>query len=162
MIPSGRRKWKLTMLEFINKQMKTILLIGFAFVSVLSFGQKNESVVDQLHRKKFTWLINKNYDSLNWIMHDQVQYVHSNGWAQSKKEVAEDLSTGKLNYTNIEIVEAKTTVYQNTAIVSGKGRFRGLMPDKSEFNLSLFYTEVYVKAGREWKLLNRLATKINL
>lgn len=133
------------------------LLIGF-----VSFGQKNEAAVDQLHRKKFTWLINKNYDSLNLILHDQVQYIHSNGWVQTKKEVIDDLKTGKLNYTNVEVVESKVSIYQNTAIVSGKGRFRGLMPDKSEFNLSLFYTEVYLKVDKDWKLINRLATKITL
>lgn len=139
-----------------------ILFLGLILISANLFGQKSETAVDQLHRKKFTWLINKNYDSLNWLMHEQVQYIHSNGWVQSKKEVNDDLKTGKLNYTNIEIVEATVTLHQNTAIVSGKGRFRGLMPDKSEFNLSLFYTEVYVKAGKDWKLINRLATKIAL
>lgn len=139
-----------------------IILLGLILISTYSFGQKNENTVDQLHRKKFTWFINKNYDSLNWLMHERVQYIHSNGWVQSKTEVIDDLKTSKLNYTNIEIVEATVTVHQNTAIVSGKGRFRGLMPDKSEFNLSLFYTEVYVKVGKDWKLLNRLATKITL
>lgn len=149
------------MYGFINNNMR-ILFLGLILISANLFGQKSETAVDQLHRKKFTWLINKNYDSLNWIMSDQVQYIHSNGWVQSKKEVVDDISTGKLNYTHIEVIEAKTTIYQNTAIVSGKGKFRGLMPDKSEFNLSLFYTEVYVKVGKDWKLINRLATKITL
>lgn len=142
--------------------MKVTVLIGCILIAFVSFGQKNEVAIDQLHRKKFTWLINKNYDSLNLMLHEQVQYIHSNGWVQSKKDVIDDLTTGKLNYTNVEVVESKVSIYQNTAIVSGKGRFRGLMPDKSEFNLSLFYTEVYVKVGKEWKLLNRLATKITL
>lgn len=139
-----------------------ILLHGFLLISFVSFGQKDEATVDQLHRKKFNWLINKNYDSLNQLLHEQVNYIHSNGWVQTKKEVIEDLKTGKLNYTQIEVIEATTSIYKNTAVVSGKGRFRGLMPDKSEFNLSLFYTEVYVKVGKEWKLFNRLATKITL
>lgn len=142
--------------------MKITLLIGCILIAFVSVGQKDETMVDQLHRKKFTWLIKKNYDSLNLILHEQVQYIHSNGWVQSKKEVIDDLNTGKLNYTNVEVVESKVSVYQNTAIVSGKGRFRGLMPDKSEFNLSLFYTEVYLKVGKEWKLINRLATKVTL
>lgn len=149
------------MYGFINNTMR-ILFLGLILICANTFGQKNETTVSQLHRKKFTWLINKDYDSLNWLMHENVQYIHSNGWVQSKKEVIDDLTSGKLNYTNIEVVESNVTIYQNTAIVSGKGRFRGLMPDKSEFNLSLFYTEVYVKVGKDWKLLNRLATKITL
>lgn len=68
-----------------------ILLLGFLLVSFVSFGQKDETTVDQLHRKKFNWLINKNYDSLNQLLHEQVNYIHSNGWVQTKKEVIEDL-----------------------------------------------------------------------
>ncbi|MBX2895952.1 MAG: nuclear transport factor 2 family protein [Cyclobacteriaceae bacterium] len=142
--------------------MKVFISACFVLIGFVSFGQKNETIVDQLHRKKFTWLIQKKLDSLNWLMHDQAHYIHSNGWVQTKKEVVDDLVSDKLNYTSIEVVESSVTVHQNTAVVSGKGYFRGLMPDKSEFNLSLFYTEVYVRVGKEWKLLNRLATKISL
>ena len=150
------------MYGFTNRFMRCVLLIVLMFGYVWSFGQKAEDTIDRLHRKKFTWLINKNYDSLNWLMHEQIQYIHSNGWVQSKQEVIDDLKTGKLNYTQIEIAAASITVNQTTAIVTGKGHFSGLMPDKSEFKLSLLYTEVYVKMGKEWKLLNRLATKITL
>ncbi len=87
-----------------------ILLHGFLLISFVSFGQKDEATVDQLHRKKFNWLINKNYDSLNQLLHEQVNYIHSNGWVQTKKEVIEDLKTGKLNYTQIEIIEATTSI----------------------------------------------------
>lgn len=137
------------------------LLLGLVFLSTISFGQIKYADINALHHKKFTWLINKNYDSLNWLMHEQVQFVHSNGWIQSGKDVIEDLKTGKLNYTQIDIIDASVRIYQNTAVVSGKGHFRGLMPDKSEFNLTLFYTEVYIKVDGEWKLFNRLATKVN-
>ncbi|MBX2916039.1 MAG: nuclear transport factor 2 family protein [Cyclobacteriaceae bacterium] len=142
--------------------MKLLPSICLILIGLSSFAQKNETTVDQLHRKKFTWLINKQYDSLYLVLHNQVQYIHSNGWVQAKKEVIDDLTTGKLNYTNIEVLESKVTIYKSTAVVTGKGNFRGLMPDKSEFNLSLCYTEVYVKVGKQWMLLNRLATKITL
>ncbi|MBN8577753.1 MAG: nuclear transport factor 2 family protein [Cytophagales bacterium] len=142
--------------------MRLFLLLFFVGLYTVCPGQKLASEIDKLHRQKFTWLINKNYDSLNRLLHEQVQYVHSNGWVQSKAEVIDDLKSEKLNYTRIEVVESTVNIYKGTAIVSGKGHFRGLMPDKSEFKLSLFYTEVYVKAGKEWKLINRLATKVTL
>lgn len=139
-----------------------LLTTGLLLLSFVTYGQNDKTEVEQLHRKKFTWLTSKNYDSLDLFLHDELQYVHSNGWVQSKKDVLEDLKSGKLNYTQIDIVEASTARFGNTAVVSGKGHFRGLMPDKSQFNLSLFYTEVYIKSGKRWKLVNRLSTKITL
>lgn len=139
-----------------------IFYLGF-FISWSGFGQADESkIIDQLHRKKFEWLTTKNYDSLNWILDDQVKYIHSNGWIQSKKDVIDDIKSGKLVYTSISVSETSVTLHgPNTSIITGKGLFVGLMPDKSEFKINLLYTEVYVKYKKQWKLVSRQATKIN-
>lgn len=141
--------------------MKLIFYL-LLFVSGLAFGQqqKGAAEVDRLHRQKFTWLITKNYDSLNWVLDERVKYIHSNGWIQTKQEVIDDLKTGKLNYTSVQIDEANVTLYESSALVTGKGTFKGLMPDQSEFSLRLLYTEVYIKSKNQWKLVSRLATKI--
>lgn len=143
--------------------MKSILLYTVLLVNSICFGQAEErNLIDQLHRKKFDWLINKNYDSLSWILEDQVKYIHSNGWVQTKQNVLEDLKSGKLIYTNVSVTEASTVFYgSQTAVVTGKGLFTGLMPDKSEFKINLLYTEVYVKIKKHWKLVSRQATRIN-
>ena len=142
--------------------MKQILLILVLVSGHCVFGQSAENQkVNQLHLKKFNWLINKNYDSLNWLMDAGVKYIHSNGWIQNKQEVIEDLKSGKLNYTSVNVSESSVALYNNqTAVVTGKGSFKGLMPDKSEFNISLLYTEVYVKQKKQWKLVSRHALKL--
>jgi hypothetical protein len=143
--------------------MERVLLILILITSNFAFGQTSENQqVNKLHRKKFEWLINKNYDSLNWILDADVKYIHSNGWIQSKKEVIEDIKSGKLNYTSVEIQESSVSLYnKNCAVVTGKGIFKGLMPDRSEFNINLLYTEVYVKNKKQWKLVSRQAIKFN-
>lgn len=142
--------------------MKLIFYL-LLFVSGLAFGQQQKGAgeVDRLHRQKFTWLISKNYDSLNWLLDDQVKYIHSNGWIQTKQEVIDDLKSNKLNYTAVSITESDVVFYgTEVAIVTGKGTFKGLMPDKTEFKLNLLYSEVYVRYKKQWKLTSRLATKI--
>lgn len=143
--------------------MRLIILYLTFFISWSGFGQADESkIVDQLHRKKFEWLTTKNYDSLNWILDDQVKYIHSNGWIQSKKDVIDDIKSGKLVYTSITVSEASVTQHgPKASIITGKGLFVGLMPDKSEFKINLLYTEVYVKYKKQWKLVSRQATRIN-
>jgi Domain of unknown function (DUF4440) len=141
--------------------MKKILFVSFVLISSICFSQPKETeVVNQLHKKKFTWLINKKYDSLNLLLDDQVKYIHSNGWIQSKQEVMDDLKSGKLNYTAVTVEESTVIFYDKSAIVTGKGYFKGLMTDNTEFNIHLLYTEVYVKSGKNWKLVSRLATKL--
>ena len=105
-------------------------------------------------------MITKKYDSLDLILDSQIKFIHSNGWIQSKTEMIDDLKSGKLNYTAITIEESSAQLYNQTVVVIGKGTFKGLMPDKSEFNIHLLYTEVYVKTKKQWRLVSRQATKI--
>ena len=141
--------------------MKKILLLAFVFTSLVSFSQSKETeAVNQLHKKKFSWMINKKYDSLDLILDSQIKFIHSNGWIQSKAEMIDDLKSGKLNYTAITIEESNARLYNQTVVVTGKGTFKGLMPDNSEFNIHLLYTEVYVKTKKQWRLVSRQATKI--
>ena len=73
------------------------LLIGFQF-----FSQTNKEKIEQniitLHKKKFDWLISKQYDSLAALFNDNIEYIHSNGWIENKTEIIADLKSGKLNW----------------------------------------------------------------
>jgi hypothetical protein len=143
--------------------MKRRFFLALAWVlSVqVSFGQDQEKAsILSLHEEKFQWLIRKDYAALESLLAPDLQFIHSNGWVQSRQEVLDDLKSGKLNYTGISVEEASVRLYDNCSIVTGKGRFRGLMPDKSTFELRLLYTETYVKSGGRWLLAGRQAVKI--
>jgi hypothetical protein len=141
--------------------MKKFLLLIVLSAGTQAFSQNPEAEkVNQLHKKKFEWLIHKKYDSLNWILDDQAKYIHSNGWIQSKAEVIDDLKSGKLNYTSVSVEESTVSLYEKSAVVTGKGYFKGLMTDKTEFTIHLLYTEVYVRQKKQWKLVSRQATRI--
>ena len=57
-----------------------------------------EQFIFDLSKKKFDWLIRKDYDSLSFLLDDKIQYIHSNGWIQNKHEILDDLRTGKQYY----------------------------------------------------------------
>jgi len=141
--------------------MKKIILFILLIVGTQAFSQTAEAEkVNQIHKKKFEWLINKKYDSLNWLLDERVKYIHSNGWIQSKEEVVDDLKSGKVNYTSVTVEESTVSFYDNSAVITGKGYFKGLDAGKVEFNIHLLYTEVYVRHKKQWKLVSRQATKI--
>ena len=142
--------------------MKKLLVFVLLISESNAYCQSPQAeYVNQLHKRKFEWMTTKNYDSLNWVTDETLKFIHSNGWTQSKKEMIEDMKSGKLNYTSISVQESSVSLYNNkSAVVTGKGAFKGLMPDKSEFNINLLYTEVYIKSKKRWKLVSRHACKI--
>jgi hypothetical protein len=148
--------------------MKIIATACFLFYSVLALAQKRsgneESATEQfvlrLHEKKFQWMIRKQVDSLKSILDERVVYVHSNGWQQNKREITEDLKSGKLIMNNVKVAEAKARVYKGAVIINGKGSFDVVIDGKAVV-VELLYTEVYVRRKEGWLLVTRHANRIN-
>ncbi len=122
-------------------------------------AQSNEEVVLNLSRRKFSWLINQQSDSLQAILDDRVLYIHSNGWAQTRQEILDDMNSGKLIYKKVDVQDAKVRLYDKTAIVNGTGRFSGVR-EGHEFDMTLSYTEVYVLRKKKWMLVTRHANRL--
>ena len=148
--------------------MRLIISVCFLLVSIASIGQKKqineESATEQfvlrLHEKKFQWMVKKQTDSLNSILDSRVIYVHSNGWQQNRKEITDDLKSGKLIMNSVAVIEAKARVYKGAVIINGKGRFDVVVDGKAVV-LDLLYTEVYVRKKEGWLLVARHANRIN-
>ena len=147
---------------------KVALAIVFWNLATLAFSQdQREQRVLDLSRKKFDWLIQRNYDSLNNFLDDNILYIHSNGWVQAKMEIIEDLKSGKLNYQKVIIKESKVRLYPSSgtsstaAVVTGLGTFEGITEGKP-FAMDLRYTEVYVLSGMpiRWRLVSRHANRM--
>ncbi|WP_407525058.1 nuclear transport factor 2 family protein [Lacibacter sp. MH-610] len=148
--------------------MRFIISTCLLLVSILSIAQKksinDESATEQfvlrLHEKKFQWMVNKQTDSLNSILDLRVIYVHSNGWQQNRKEITDDLKSGKLIMNSVSVMEAKARVYKGAVIINGKGKFDVVVEGKSVV-IELLYTEVYVRKKEGWLLVSRHANRIN-
>lgn len=127
------------------------------------FSQTNKDKIAKdiifLHIKKFDWLISKQYDSLTEILDENLQYIHSNGWIESKEDMIENIKIGKLNYKDVDVSEVKVRVTKNTAILTGKGVFFVTM-DSKDLEIKLLYSEVYSKKKGKWLLIHRHANKL--
>ena len=117
-----------------------------------------ESQIHQAHLKKFKWYAAQQFDSLNTLLHEDVHYIHSNGWKESKAEVIANIKSGKLTYTDVKVHESKTRVVDNTGVVTGKGTFYVSM-DGKPYAFDLYYTEVYVMTDEGIQLISRHACK---
>ena len=143
--------------------MKHLFLILSLFIGFQFFSQTKKEKIEQniinLHKKKFDWLISKQYDSLSALFNDNVEYIHSNGWIENKTEIIADLKSGKLNYKRVDVSEAKVRLSKNVAILTGKGVFFVTM-DNKDLEIKLLYSEVYIKEKGKWLLTHRHANKL--
>jgi len=143
--------------------MKHFFLILSLFIGFQFFFQTKKEKIEQniitLHKKKFDWLISKQYDSLAALLIENVEYIHSNGWIENKTEIIADLKSGKLNYKRVEVSEAKVRLSKNVAILTGKGVFFVTM-DNKDLEIKLLYSEIYIKEKGKWLLTHRHANKL--
>jgi len=143
--------------------MKHLFLILSLFIGFQFFSQTKKEKIEQniitLHKKKFDWLISKQYDSLAALFNDNIEYIHSNGWIENKTDIIADLKSGKLNYKRVDVREAKVRISKNIAILTGKGLFFVTM-DNKDLEIKLLYSEVYIKEKGKWLLTHRHANKL--
>ena len=141
--------------------MRTIALIFIILCSdqIVSAQTKQELAVLNLSKKKFEWLIRKQADSLKQVLDDRLMFVHSSGWSQTKQEVLDDMTSGSLVYTSVDVKEAAVRLYDKSAIVVGKGRFSGNR-EGNGYDIELCYTEVYVWENKGWRLASRHANRL--
>lgn len=134
-------------------------IILIAHLSLAAYGQSVEQGILDLSRKKFDWLIAGQADSLQKLLDEKIQYIHSNGWVQNKLEVLEDMKAGKLVYKKVTVKEASVRVYGKAAILTGLGTFEGINGG-TPFLLDLRYTEVYVWTMDRWALASRHSSRM--
>jgi len=142
--------------------MKRIILFILVLITIGRSSAQTDAASQQLidlHKKKFSWLVNKNYDSLNWLMDEKLLYIHSNGMTESKDDVFNNLKSEVIAYTRSEVAEAQVRIFGNSAVITGKGAFAGKARG-TPFELNLVYTEVYAKLNGRWRLVSRHACKI--
>jgi len=129
-------------------------------ISIGVFAQENiNDAIIKLSAKKFEWLKDKQIDSLQRMLDDDVLYIHSNGLIETKYDIIENILSGKLVYKNVEVEDAKVRLEGDLAVLNADGIFTGAI-NGNEFTARLRYTEVYVRKKNQWKLFSRHASKL--
>jgi len=130
-----------------------LFLFDNSFAQTDSIGLKGE--MQQLDKA----LLQKDEKVLQTVLHKDLSYGHSNGWIQSKSNILNDFTSGKLTYNKIEnnssaiivITKEYATVKTNT---NAEGVVNG-----TTFNLKLHIMQFWVKTKKGWQLIARQSAK---
>ncbi|MFN3950916.1 MAG: nuclear transport factor 2 family protein [Thermaurantimonas sp.] len=138
---------------------KQLFAILFCFWLNMPLNAQIQGDVLQLHASKFRWMIDRNLDSLSMLLHPKLQYIHSNGWTESRSEVIENIRSGKLVYKMVEIESTSIRKRKTRAVVVGKGTFQVSL-DGSDITIRLQYEEHYKKSRKGWQLIYRISQRV--
>lgn len=137
---------------------KLFVVFALLLVGSMTFAQ-GKSQVERLSRKRAEWLLTKNVDSLASLYEPTGFTIHSNGLVKSSAEHLNDVKSGVPSYIQIDIKNLDIKEFGNTAVAVGKGYFMIEMGGK-EMAYNMVFSEVYIKKGKQWKLVSRHANAI--
>jgi Domain of unknown function (DUF4440) len=143
--------------------MKNILALLFCLMSVASFAQYKpiKQVSDkalELHKAIF---IDKDSLALESLLSYEVNYGHSGGKVENRKEVTDNASHNKSTYTDIKTEINQVIVNDNTAVVRCLLTGTETKEDGKVIPLKLSILQTWTKVKKQWKLMGRQAVKVS-
>lgn len=125
-------------------------------LSHLSFGQNfNPEIkksIDQFEQS----LIQKNVNSLDKILHQNLTLGHSNGWIETKNSLLETLPTSQVSYEEFINIDEPEMIFVNENLVTLRRNIIAVGTYQSHhFEVNLNVLEVWINEKETWQLLCR-------
>ena len=131
---------------------KNLVLFAFLLVSVASISAQStpEKQLLELSKKKWTWMSEKNTDSLQILFNDKSNFVHMGGtWGKSRE--IDIIKSGFIWYKKAEVYTASVNLFGNTAILLNEIDLVAVVGGNEVVN-PFMVTEVYLKESGRWNL----------
>ena len=142
--------------------MKKLLfgsLVLFLFNS--SFAQIDSSGLKKAMQQLDKALLQKDETVLKSVLHKDLSYGHSNGWIQSKSDILNDFTSGKLTYSKIENnSSAIIVINKDYATVKTNTNAEGVV-NGTAFKLTLHIMQFWIKTKKGWQLIARQSAKLS-
>ena len=137
--------------------MKVWIAIIVLLISSVSFGQTSflKDAVSKLDKA----LIEKDTATLKQLLHKNLTYGHSNGWVETKDDVVNDLTSGKLVYYTIKSDSIAWKTDANWASMRSKTKVE-VSVNNNRTELNLHVLQVWLKTNKGWQLIARQSTKL--
>lgn len=139
----------------MKKLLLPLIFMSFAMTLQAQADKKAiSSAVDKLHEA----IIDGDSDKLHAITTKELTYGHSSGSIENRQEFIEALTSGKSDFAKIDMSDEEIMQKGNTAWV----RFimdADIVSNGNASSITLKVLYIWIKDGRDWKLLARQAVK---
>jgi hypothetical protein len=139
--------------------MRIYFIITLFFTSLAVTAQVDSIALKDAMKKLDQALLAKDEANLKTVLHNDVSYGHSNGWIQSKTDILNDFTSGKLTYNKIENnSSAIVKINKKYATVKTNTNAEGVV-NGTAFKLTLHIMQFWVKTKKGWQLIARQSAK---
>ena len=136
-----------------------VLFVLFFLVAKGSFAQADSIGLKNAMQQLDKALLQKDETVLRSVLHKDISYGHSNGWIQSKNDILNDFTGGKLVYNKIENnSSAIITISKKYATVKTNTNAEGTV-NGTAFKLTLHIMQFWIKTKKGWQLIARQSAK---
>ncbi len=140
--------------------MKNIFTILLLFLSCALFAQQPDYVSLNHAIADFDKALEtRDTVALKWLLSDRINYGHSNGWIETKRELIEDLYNGKLIYKKITATAPATKTSGNTAAARSTADIDAVMDGKL-MSFKLKVLQVWLWENEHWVLFARQSVSV--
>ncbi|MCL7986672.1 nuclear transport factor 2 family protein [Sphingobacterium sp. lm-10] len=142
-----------------------ILLFAYAQISMAqSLPSSDDNAYTQqviaLSKQKWSWMSQKNVDSLASIFHPKSAFVHMSRTLTKDQEL-DVIKTGDIHYKNADIREISAQSIGNMVILLSKLKLEAIVRG-NEANNPFVVTEVYIQEDGKWMLASMSFTKLSI
>jgi hypothetical protein len=111
---------------------------------------KAEQQVLDLSKAKWTWMADKNVDSLNVLFAEKCVFVHMGG-SWGKPQELNVIKSGGIWYKKAAVYSTSVNIFGNTAILLNDIDLLAVVGG-NEVTHAFMVTEVYIKENGKWKM----------
>ena len=117
-----------------------------------------EQEIITLSKEKWSWMSERNVDTLDALFHEKSVFVHMGG-SWGKERELEIIKSGGIHYKQADIHEVSVNIIDHTAILLNRITLLAVVGGNEVIN-PFMVTEVYVQQDDSWKLASLSFTKL--
>ena len=141
--------------------MRLLLIILIFLFSNSVFAQKpSEESLKQSIKDVNLAFVKKDSNALKSLLNENLNYGHSNGWIQTKRDAINDLFNGKIVYNSIQNEEQSLSMENGIAWVRTVTNINVILDNKPmQFKLNVL--QVWIWKKKHWELFARQSVKLS-
>lgn len=149
-------------MSFTRHHRKAPSILGLSLLWALAAcapeqTARSEADILAVQAERFRAIVDADTEVLDDILATDLVYTHSHGGVDSKADFIAGLSSGAVDYLELDPDNTQVRFYGDAAVVTGEVNLR-VAAGGEEHNLAMRFTEVYVYRDDRWQLVSWQST----
>jgi ketosteroid isomerase-like protein len=145
----------LSLLRDLRAIVAAVAIVAMAHPVYAGIAKEdNRHQIDRLEDAWRNALMTSNTKAMDALLAQDYMAITPSGTLQSRQDALENLRSGKLHFTTIDVSDRKVRFYGSTAVVTSQANIQATTPD-GEVSGNYWYTRVYARNPQgQWKIVS--------